>query len=85
MRKSNNSLNRSAISLAFIVNLAVPALNARPVNSSVRHASHSQKSRGVSNEMRKADEELNNIFEGRSNDSFNRSANSGTFIARLAL
>jgi hypothetical protein len=39
----------------------------------------------VSNEMRKADEELNNIFEGRSNDSFNRSANSGTFIARLAL
>jgi hypothetical protein len=33
--KSNNSLNRSANSVAFIENLSVMALCARPVNSSV--------------------------------------------------
>ena len=32
----NNSLNRSANSIAFIVNLSVPALCSRPVNSGVR-------------------------------------------------
>ena len=32
----NNSFNRSASSIAFIVNLSVLALNARPVNSGVR-------------------------------------------------
>lgn len=48
MLPSSNSLNRSGISLAFIVNLAVTALNVHPVNSSVWHCgelvAHKQRS-----------------------------------------
>jgi len=38
----NNSFNRSAISAAFIENLRIPTLDARPVNSGVSYRLRSQ-------------------------------------------
>ena len=43
----NNSFNRSASNVAFIENLNLLAASARPVNSSVRHASLKQGSSGL--------------------------------------
>jgi hypothetical protein len=52
---SNNSFNRSRNSSNVIENLDVFVGVSGPVNSSVRHASHKQKSRGLSNVSRKSE------------------------------
>jgi hypothetical protein len=53
--RPNNSFNRSGMSLAFIVNLSHDAVDSRPVNSGVRHASHSQSSCGLDDAARRTE------------------------------
>jgi hypothetical protein len=59
------------------------AVVSRRVNSGVRHAPHKIGSRVLCDAGQKTDAELNGIINGRSNNSFNRSANSAALIENL--
>jgi hypothetical protein len=81
--QSNNSLDASGISMAFIENLNQFADSSRRVNSSVRHASRKQEGQVLGDETQKTDAALNGKVEGRSNNSLDASGISLPFIANL--